>query len=316
LPKSLSQKLSWQLFIWGLVLVPFAVVADSVLDAVLFKTGSIRQELLFPSDRELSERVLISIFILGAVYLGMHFLANTSKKEQGLQQRNKDLALAKQDLELFHDDISSQLRNSSSELNTALGLLKEQCPDIDEKLRFFIDKIDKTSLKLEKQLEINQTLTEYTFGEPHRERVRMDKLASAIVRELQAEKPDRHIQFKVQPLLYCWCDRRMLRQIIHNLFTNAMEFIPASREGQIEFGIVSRNNQRIIFVRDNGVGFSKAQAERLFDPFRDPSIDPDLPQDTILLANTKRIIHRHGGQIWAEGVPGAGGTIFFTYYSA
>lgn len=313
--KSLSQKLSIRLFLWGLVLVPFFMVADSVLQAVLFDAGDIREQILFPADNILMTRLLVSIFILGGIYLGMHFLANTARKEGRLQQRNDDLNAAKKDVEILYDDISGQLRNSYSELATTLELLDEQCKDIDEKTLFFIDKIRRSSDKIGEQLAINQALKEQSIAEPYRERVRVDKLAQEIAGEIKEKYPDRLLKFKIQPLVYSWCDRRMLRQIIENLFRNALTFIPQSREGIIEFGMVYRKNQGVFFVRDNGIGFSRAQAERLFDPFRDTSQDPDLPADTVLLANTSRIVHRHGGLIWAEGIKDTGGTFFFTYYS-
>jgi signal transduction histidine kinase len=312
--KSLSQKLSWRLFIWGLILVPFFVVADSVLQAVLFNGGNIREQILFPADNILFSRLLVSIFILGGIYLGMHFLANTSRKEMRLQQRGKDLGAAKQDVEILHEDSYSHLRNSSSELATTLALLGEQCQEIDEKTLFFIEKIQRSSDKIIRQLDINQTLTEQSLGEPYRERVRIDKLACEIAEKIKEQHPDRKVTFTIQPLVRCWCDRRMLRQIIENLFINAMAFIPDTREGEVEFGMLYRNNQAVFFVRDNGCGFTKAQAKRLFEPFRDTTQDPDLPSDTTLLSNTRRIVHRHGGQMWAEGVKDVGGTYFFTYY--
>lgn len=313
--KSLSQKLSFRLFLWGLVLVPFFMVADSVLQAVLFDAGDIREQILFPADNILMTRLLVSIFILGGIYLGMHFLANTARKERRLQQRTDDLNAAKKDVEMLHDDISGQLRNSSSELATTLELFGEQCKDLDEKTLFFIDKIRQASDKIDEQLSINQALKEQSIAEPYRERVRVDKLAQEIAAEIKEKYSGRQLKFKVQPLVYSWCDRRMLRQIIENLFRNALTFIPESREGLIEFGMIYRKNQSVFFVRDNGIGFTRAQAERLFDPFRDTSLDPDLPKDTILLAKTSRIVHRHGGLIWAEGIKDTGGTFFFTYYS-
>jgi len=104
----------------------------------------------------------------------------------------------------------------------------------------------------------------------------------------------------------------MLRLIIHNLFRNAIDFIPAERKGRIELGMFNRNGQKVFFVRDNGTGYSDAQAKRLFDAFRDNSLDVELPKDAIILANARRVISRHNGQIWAEGIEGSGGTVFFT----
>ena len=313
MPKNLSQKSSFRLFLWGLLLIPFASVADAVLDAVLFNEGSIQEQLFSPSHHELAIRVLFSVFILAAIYLGMHYLANTAQKEGALQQSNMDLGLARQDLEEFHDDILRQLRNTSAELATSVELLKVQCShDIDAKAQFFMENICTTSDRLNEQLETTLALTELSFGEPRREQVNLDKLALDIIDELKNKQPDRQIEFKVQPWLTAWCDPKMLRHVIYNLFSNAMGSIPQSRQGQIELGMFHRNTQQVFFVRDNGAGFSEAQAKRLFDTFRDSLQDSELPKDTIRLASARRTIHRHGGQIWAEGIQDAGGTIFFT----
>jgi len=316
LPKTLAQKSSYRLFLWGLLLVPFAAVADTVLDAVLFDTGSIQEQLFSPSYHELAARVLFSTFILAAIYLGMHYLANVGQREASLLQRNRDLGLVRLDLEEFQDDLLQQLRNTTSELETSLELLKTQgSQELDDKTRFFMENVSKSSSRLGRQIEISLALNELPFSEPHRQQVKLDKLALDVVAELHSKHPNRQVEFKVQPWITGWCDQKMLRFVIYNLFCNAMDSIPPARQGQVEFGAFTRSNQKVLFVRDNGAGFSDARAKRLFDGFRDSSHDGKLPRDSIRLASARRIIHRHGGQIWAEGIEGAGGTIFFTYYS-
>jgi light-regulated signal transduction histidine kinase (bacteriophytochrome) len=316
LPKNLSQKSSFQLFLWGLLLIPFAFTADAVLDTVLFGAGSIRQQLFSPSHHEIAVRMLFSVFILAAIYLGMHYLANTAQKEGSLQQSNKDLRLARQDSEEFHDDLLRQLRNVSTHLATSVELLKVQCgKDFDEKAQFFLKNVLNASARMNEQLEVSLTLAELACGEPQRAQVKLDKLALDVVEELKNKHPDRQVDFKIQPWITAWCDQKMFRQVIYNLFSNAMDFIPLSRQGQIEFGSFHKNGQAVFFVRNNGTGFSAAQAKRLFDAFRDITQDSDLPHDTIRLASARRIIHRHGGQIWAESSQDTGGTIFFTDHS-
>lgn len=313
MPKNLSQKSSFQLFLWGLLLIPFAYLAEAVLNAILFGEGSIREQLFSPSLHELAIRILFSIFILAAIYLGMHYLANTAQKEGALQQSNKDLGLVRQDVEEFHDDLLRQLRNTSTQLATSVELLKTQCEQgFGEKAQLFLEHVRNTSARMNEQLEISLALSELSFGEPRRTQVKIDKLALDVVEELKNMHPERQVEFKIQPWATAWCDRKMLRQVIYNLFSNAMDFIPQSRHGQIELGMFHRNGQKVFFVRDNGTGFSAAQAKRLFDAFRESLQDSDLPKDTVKLASTRRIIHRHGGQIWAEGIQGAGGTVFFT----
>jgi light-regulated signal transduction histidine kinase (bacteriophytochrome) len=314
LAKNLSQRSSFRLFLWGILLIPFSFVADAILDAVIFSEGSIQEQLFSPTYHELAIRVLSGIFILAAIYLGMHYLANTAHKEGMLLQTNQDLRLLRQDFEEFHDDLLRQLRNTSSELVTSVELLKTQCGhDFDEKAHFFTEGVCDTGKKLNQQLDISLAVTELPFGEPRREQVKLDKLAFDISEELKSKQPDREIEFRIQPWINDWCDRKMIRLVVYNLFKNAMDFIPHSRKGHVEFGMFSRDGKKIFFVRDNGTGFSDAQAKRLFDAFRNNSQDSGLPKDTVRLATAKRIIHRHGGQIWAEGIQAVGGTIYFTH---
>ena len=296
-----------------MVLVPFAVISDVILDAVLFSDGSIQEQLLSPTTQEVAIRLLFSTFILAAIYLGIHYLAKTSQKEAALLSRVQDLSLVRQDLEEFHENLSRQLRQTSASLTSTVELLQAQCSnDFDEKTLFFMENVYNCSSKLNEQLDINQALKELTCGEPHREKTRLDFLAKKVVEELQQKYPDRELEFKIQPWLSDWCDQKMLRLIIHNLFCNAIDFIPAERKGRIELGMFNRNEQKVFFVRDNGTGYSDAQAKRLFDAFRDNSLDAELPKDAITLANARRVISRHNGQIWAEGIEGSGGTVFFT----
>jgi light-regulated signal transduction histidine kinase (bacteriophytochrome) len=296
-----------------MVLIPFAIISDAVLDSVLFNNETVQEQLFSPSYHEVAIRLLFSTFILAAIYLGMHFLAKTSQREAALLQRVQDLGLARQDLEEFHDILSRQLRHTSASLTSTVELLQAQCSaDFDEKTSFFMESINNCSAKLNEQLDINLAITEFACGEPHREKVRLDKLAEDVGEELQKKHPDRELEFRIEPWLSDWCDQKMLKLIIYNLFCNAIDFIPASRKGRIDFGMFNRNEQKVFFVRDNGTGYNDAQAKRLFDAFPDNSLDVDLPKDSISLANVRRVISRHNGQIWAEGIEATGGTIFFT----
>jgi light-regulated signal transduction histidine kinase (bacteriophytochrome) len=294
LAKTLSQKSSFRLFLWGTVLVPFAFISDAILEAVLFGGRSIQDQLLSPNSHEMAIRLLFGIFILAAIYLGMHYLAKTSQKEAALLSRGQDLSLAKQDLEDFHQDLSRQLRQTSASLTSTVELLQAQCSrDFDDKTSFFMESVYNCSSKLNEQLDINHAVSEITCGEPHREKIRLDFLANEVVKELQQKHPDRELEFIIQPWL-------------------SIDFIPVSQKGRIELGMFNRNEQKVFFVRDNGTGYSNAQAKRLFDAFQDNSLDSELPKDAVTLANVRRVISRHSGQIWAEGVEGAGGTVFFT----
>ena len=315
--RTLSQKALLRLILWGLVLIPLANIADVIMDAVLFAEGTLSQQVLSPSSQELAMRVLFSVFILAAIYLGMHYLANTAEREQALHQRTLDLDRARQDLEDFNHDLLQQLRNTSSEIRTSMTLLETQCAqELDDKTHYFLKAIGNGHAKLDSQLDISCDLMNLPLHQPQREQIKIDKLALEIRDELIRRHPHREIEFSIQPWITIVSDREMIRQVLSQLFCNAMDFIPASQKGRIALSMYHRGTQKVLYVRDNGTGFTDDQAKRLFDPFRNSSHDETLPKNTTRLAGAQRVIQRLGGQIWAEGAEGAGGTIYFTYYPA
>ncbi len=313
--KTVSAKSSTQLFIWGVLLLPSAYISDCVLDSVLFNEGPLWEQLTQPTYHEIAIRVLFGTFILSGIYLGMHFLARGARKEHLLLQQNQNLQLFKRELEEFNENMSQNLRNSSTELMTTVELLRTRCGnELDEKTNFLVQNVYIAGKELEDRTDIILSLAETATGEIHRERTELDRLAQKIKKEILTD-PDQQLEISIKPHMTAWCDPKMMYMILHNLFMNAISFIPKGQQGRIEFGKLYRNGQAIYFVRDNGIGFNDGQATRIFDPFRDPEQDPKLPRDTIKLASARRMVMRHGGRIWAEGVPGAGGSIFFTDYS-
>jgi len=311
--KTTSEKSSIQLFVWGLLLIPAAYVSDCILDSVLFGDESLWEQITNPSYHEVAIRILFSVFILSGISLGLYFLAKASRRELLLQQQNQNLKLFKMELEEFNENMSQNLRSSSAELAATIELLRSQCDDaLDEKTDFLVQNIFTAGRVLGNHAKTTLLLAEAASREIQKKKTKLDKLAHEVEAELLKVSPERQLEIKIQPHMDAWCDPTIMRAILRSLFMNAAAFIPREQRGQIEFGKLYRRGQTIYFVRDNGVGFNDGQAARIFNPFRDPKQDPELPDNTIELTSARRMVVRHGGRIWAEGVPGAGGTILFT----
>jgi light-regulated signal transduction histidine kinase (bacteriophytochrome) len=139
---------------------------------------------------------------------------------------------------------------------------------------------------------------------------------SAIVadgaKELQATQPDRPIAWILQPALFATGDARLLRVVVENLLSNAWKFTSRRSEASIEFGRTHNNGASAFFFKDNGAGFDPAYADHLFGAFQRLHGASEFPGTGVGLATVQRVIHRHGGRIWAESALNHGATFFFT----
>jgi light-regulated signal transduction histidine kinase (bacteriophytochrome) len=142
--------------------------------------------------------------------------------------------------------------------------------------------------------------------------VDLSELARTVAQELAAQNPGRHIDVSITPGLQVQGDARLLRVAIENLFGNVWKFTRNKSEPQLTFGQSESAGETAFFVRDNGVGFDMAHYAQLFVPFQRLHSDSEFEGTGIGLATVQRVIHCHGGRIWAESRPQNGATFFFT----
>jgi signal transduction histidine kinase len=145
-----------------------------------------------------------------------------------------------------------------------------------------------------------------------RETVELSLLAHEVAAELRLSEPGRRVEFRIADGIMADGDAALLRAVLDNLLGNAWKYTATREEGVIEFGATIVNGRPVQFVRDNGVGFDMADAGSLFAPFHRLPGAEECRGFGIGLATVERVIRRHGGKVWAEGVPGAGATFYFT----
>jgi light-regulated signal transduction histidine kinase (bacteriophytochrome) len=157
------------------------------------------------------------------------------------------------------------------------------------------------------------TLSRVTRSGLNKEFVDLSQLASRICIHLQQADPQRQVEFEIQPGLTAYADARLLQIVLDNLLNNAWKFTSHLLAARIEFGVITgENGIPVYFVRDNGVGFDMAFVDKLFKPFQRLHGMGEFPGNGIGLATVQRIVHRHGGQAWADGALGDGATVYFT----
>ena len=143
--------------------------------------------------------------------------------------------------------------------------------------------------------------------------INLDELVRETLGDFQAETKERNIAWEIHPLRTVRADRALLRLVLVNLVSNAVKFTGARAEAKIEIGCVPGGDAgTVIFIRDNGAGFDPRYAGKLFGVFQRLHSYDEFEGTGIGLANVQRIIHRHGGRAWAEGVVDGGATFYFS----
>ena len=155
-------------------------------------------------------------------------------------------------------------------------------------------------------------LSRVTRGEMRREEVDLSTLVRAIGAELQSTEPERQMDLAIAAAAKVNGDVRLLRIVLENLLRNAWKFTAKHQQARIEFGVDQNNGKPIYFIRDDGAGFDMAYASKLFGVFQRLHDMTEFKGTGIGLATVQRIIHRHGGRVWAEGKVEAGATFYFT----
>ena len=155
-------------------------------------------------------------------------------------------------------------------------------------------------------------LSRVTRSDVSRNRVDLSELARTIIAEFQQKEPERAVGVTVQGGLVAECDSRLIRLMLENLLYNAWKFTSKIAQAEIGFGATVEEGVTTFFVRDNGAGFDMKYASKLFKVFQRLHRPEQFEGTGVGLAIVQRVVHRHGGQVWAESKPGEGATFCFS----
>jgi light-regulated signal transduction histidine kinase (bacteriophytochrome) len=133
-----------------------------------------------------------------------------------------------------------------------------------------------------------------------------------VIRELTHAEPDRNVDVIIQPDVVVTGDSQLLKVLICNLVSNSWKYSSKKDRTKIEFGVMPSEQSPVYFIRDHGAGFDMKDADKLFRVFTRLHDPTQFSGNGIGLATVQRVIARHGGRVWADGVLGSGATFFFT----
>ena len=233
--------------------------------------------------------------------------------EQRVMERTAQLEASNRELEAFAYSVSHDLRTP---LRTIDGYSRALLEDFGNQLPAesipYLDRIHITTLHMAQLIDDLLSLSRVTRASMEHEPVDLSALAESIATDLQREQPERRVKFSVTPGLIVQGDARLLRIAVGNLLNNAWKFTSKRDEAHIEFGARQQDGKQVFFVRDNGVGFDMDHAGKLFGAFQRLHTDKEFPGTGIGLATVQRVLHKHGGRVWAESAKDQGATFYFS----
>lgn len=236
--------------------------------------------------------------------------ASQSELEQRVAERTAELAVANQELEAFSYSVSHDLRAPLRAIDGfTRALLDEQAADLNEEGKAYLSRIVRATERMKELTEALLKLARIVRTPLSKSTVDLSQLVADTI---EATREDRPLEADIQPGVRVSADAQLLRVAMTNLIENACKFTVQSETPRIRFGSLRENSETRYYVQDNGVGFDMEFAEYLFKPFQRMHSNEEFEGLGIGLATVQRIIHRHGGRIWAEGRPGQGATFYFT----
>jgi len=232
--------------------------------------------------------------------------------EHRVSQRTADLQAAIREQEAFSYSVSHDLRAPLRHINSFCGILVEDhSKELSPQAREYLDRMKRASSRMGSLIDHLLELSRVARTEVRPAMVNLSEAASAALVMLAETEPNRRVEALIEPDIVVLGDQHLLGQLLGNLLGNAWKYTSAKPLATIEFGTALVSGQEAYFVRDNGVGFDMTYRHKLFMPF-ERLHGSEIEGVGIGLATAQRIVQRHGGVIWAEGVVGKGATFYFT----
>ena len=226
---------------------------------------------------------------------------------------NTELMAANKELEAFSYSVSHDLRAPLRGIDGfTLSLLEDYADKLDETGRDYLQRVRAATQRMGTLIDDLLNLSRVTRSEMKLEKTDLGAIARSIASELRRAQPDRQVEFCIEENLTAFVDSHLIRITLENLLGNAWKFTSKRDACLIEFGRMRRDGYLTYYVKDNGAGFDPAYANRLFGAFQRLHDKREFPGTGVGLATVQRIVHRHGGRIWAESAVDKGATFYFT----
>jgi signal transduction histidine kinase len=250
-----------------------------------------------------------------AVFIRLHRMRLEAQQQaQAVEKAYRELRTAHAEMEGFSYSVSHDLRTPLGHISGFADLLNlGSAGELGDKAREYVSYIQGASRRMNNLIDDMLLLGNMTRVDMQAEDVSLSQMAQEILNELAAAEPRALAEPSVQAGLHARGDARLLRVALSNLLSNAWKYTTGVPRPRVEFGLTEVQGEAVFYVRDNGAGFDVHKAgERLFRPFQRFHPDAVFKGNGVGLAIVQRVVHKHGGRIWAESEPGSGACFFFT----
>jgi PAS domain S-box-containing protein len=230
-----------------------------------------------------------------------------------LEHSNAGLLAVNKELEGFSYSVAHDLRAPLRAIDGFSLAVIEDCADrLRPQDKAYLDRVRAAAARMGQLIDDMLNLARTARCELIRSRVDLSSMAREIADQFRKAESERRVTFSISADLAVDADPTLLRAALENLLGNAWKFTSKRSEARIEVGSTAESGQLVFFVRDNGAGFDMKYADKLFGIFQRLHDVSEFPGTGVGLATVQRIVHRHGGRIWADSVSGHGATFYFT----
>jgi PAS domain S-box-containing protein len=238
-------------------------------------------------------------------------------ERRGAQERalahDQALKAVNAELEAFTYSVSHDLRAPIRQIEGFSKILGEHLgTHIDPQVAYYLQRIEEGSQQMGRLVNDLLDLSQIGRKQASPRLISLDTLVAQVLGNVQAEVKDRDIEWRVDSLPATMCDPGLMHIVFTNLLSNAVKYTRPRRKAVIEIGQMVVDEQQVIYVRDNGVGFNMKYADRLFGVFQRLHRTEEFEGAGVGLATVQRIMRKHGGRVWAESTVNAGATFFLT----
>jgi PAS domain S-box-containing protein len=240
-------------------------------------------------------------------------LRMNAELENRVRERTTELIAANHELEAFTYSVAHDLRAPLRHIDAFTKIIFDDfASEIPEQARRYLENIRKGSQNMNQLVDDLLNLARLGRQELKREITPLNPLVNEIVADLKRDVGTRQIEWRIDALPTVECDPGLIKQVFVNLLSNSVKYTRPREKAFIEIGHQRRQDEPVIFVRDNGVGFNMKFSDKLFGVFQRLHRADEFEGTGVGLATVDRIVRKHGGRIWAESEPNKGATFHFT----